>query len=286
MATIGVAFKPGVNSPDLLLQICDWASAHGHPVIAEAGVVLPPGVELVKFSAAELVFKSDWVISIGGDGTLIWLARYARDDGPLFIGVHSGTFGFLTEIRSSELVEVLNRLHEGEMHAEERDAVSVRLVRNGGGVFSCTALNDAVVQKGSQGRILDIDLSIDGEGVTRMRADGIIVATPTGSTAYSLSAGGPIVHPSQKVMVITPICAHSLTNRPLIVGMASRVEVRVPHYEGEIFLNVDGQGMVQLQSDDTVVVEGASHRIRFIRSPSLSYYDILRTKLNWGLHNI
>ncbi len=288
MVQIGAAIKPGISSArDLLEQILNWCGTKGHVLSIEQSSARDiPGLKIPQLPVHELVQSSDWVISIGGDGTLIWLARHAREDGPLFIGVHFGTFGFLTDVKSTELLTTLDSIDGGITAAEERGTLLVRVMREGAEILGSPAVNDAVIQRGSRGRILDIDLTVNGEAVTRLRGDGLILATPSGSTAYSLSAGGPIVHPTLPAVLITPICAHSLTNRPLIMGIESEIRVTVPAYEGRVFLTIDGQESLQLKSGDEVLVSEGSCRIRFIRDPSLSYYDILRTKLNWRLSTI
>lgn len=287
MATIGIAIKPGVElARGLFHDVMKWAKECQHVVCVEKQVsALSSGLPVDILPVSELVHRADWIISMGGDGTLIWLARHARTNGPLFIGVHFGTFGFLNEIKSTELIDVLKQLEAGTHRVEERNALFVHVERDGERCYSSAVVNDVVVQKGSHGRILDIDLAVDGEDISRMRADGLIVATPTGSTAYSLSAGGSIVHPSLPVMLITPICPHSLSNRPLIIGLESEVQVLVPSYDEEIFLSVDGQERMMLKAGDNIRIRRAGHKIRFVKSPSVSYYEILRDKLNWGIRN-
>lgn len=288
MATIGVAIKPGVEAARGLVQeLWQWAGARRHTVCIEKGVrTLAGGLSLEALPVEELVQCADWMLSMGGDGTLIWVARRARQKGPVFIGVHFGTLGFLNEIRSTELLSTLEELEKGTAEIEQRNALLVRVRRRSEDCFESAVVNDVVIQKGSHGRILDLDLDIDAENVTCIRADGLIIATPTGSTAYSLSAGGSIVHPSLAVMLLTPICPHSLSNRPVIIGLDSEVRVSVPSYEGDIFLSVDGQETMALRPSDEVLISKAAHKIRFVKSPSMSYYDILRSKLRWGLRNI
>ncbi len=152
-------------------------------------------------------------------------------------------------------------------------------------VFSSQAVNDVVVQKGTQDRLMDIDFAVDNEDVMRLRADGLIISTPTGSTAYSLAAGGSIVHPLLSALLVTPICPHSLTSRPLVLSLDATLSLRLPQHDGHTLLSIDGQVSVPLHSGDRVKVSRAHNVVRFARSPSKSYFEILRRKLNWGVAN-
>ncbi|NMC63375.1 MAG: NAD(+)/NADH kinase [SAR324 cluster bacterium] len=288
MATIGVAIKPGVEAAKKIFQqLLKWARTNNHKICIEeqASRIASNEDSVSVLGVKELVQQSDWVISMGGDGTLIWLARHARDDGPLFLGVNFGRLGFLNEIQSTELISTLDKLEKGKIEIEERSALLVRVEGEGRRCFESVVVNDVVVQKGAQGRLLEVDLAIDREGVTRFHADGLIVSTPTGSTAYSLSAGGSIVHPSLPVMLITPICAHSLSHRPLVISLESEVTVSLPSYDEEVFLRFDGQESYPFEAGNLVRVSKASQKIRFIKTSSLSFYRILQSKLKWGLTN-
>lgn len=284
MARIGVAIKPGVpQARGLLEKILSWAGEHGHELSIDQSTSDFYGFgEIPAKDVDSLVGYADWMLSLGGDGTLIWLARHARSNGPIFVGVHFGTFGFLTDIREAELPDVLESLHKGTFEVVDRGILDARLEKEGKETFSSPVVNDAVIQKGCHGRLIEIDLIIDGEDVTRLRADGIIVATPTGSTAYSLAAGGSLVQPSLPVTLITPICAHSLTNRPLVISMDSVIQLRIPKGSGEVFLTIDGQQTSSIEGDDVVTIRRGSHPVRFLKAPSRSYYEVLRSKLKWG----
>ena len=233
----------------------------------------------------KLATSADPVVTLGGDGTLIGVARYVQGQSPVMIGVNFGNLGFLTEILPSELFSTISNVLSGSSRFAVRSMLMAEVYRQGELIFSSQAVNDAVVQKGVRERLLDLDLAVDGEAVMRLRADGIIIATPTGSTAYSLSAGGSIAHPSLEVALITPICPHSLTNRPLVLGLDSNIRITVPNYDGKVFLTIDGQVSTQLLPGDALCLQRAKHSVRFVRSPGKSYYDILRTKLNWGIAN-
>jgi NAD+ kinase len=157
--------------------------------------------------------------------------------------------------------------------------------RKGKEIFAAQALNDAVIQKDARARLLDLDIAVNGEPVMRLRADGLICSTPTGSTAYSLAAGGSIVHPALEVLLVTPICAHSLSARPLILKLSDKLLATIPEYDGTMVLTIDGQLSIPLQTGDAIEIGESPYRIKLVQSSSRSYFDILRTKLNWGIAN-
>lgn len=291
MATIGLVIKPGIEAAAVLaLELITWLRSHPHELVADdysAEILKERGVKapLKSVRSPQLAQLADPIITLGGDGTLIGVARYAADKTPLMIGVNFGNLGFLTEISPSELIVTLEKVLKGEACSGERSMLLAEVYREGKLVFSSQAVNDVVVQKGVEDRLLDLDCAVDGEDVMRIRADGIIVATPTGSTAYSLSAGGSIVHPSLGVALITPICPHSLTNRPFIIDLNSTIKISVPPYEGRVFVIVDGQVSTPMISGDELKITRAKNKVRFAMSPRKSYFDILRTKLNWGIAN-
>jgi NAD+ kinase len=201
------------------------------------------------------------------------------------VGVNFGNLGFLTEVRPQELFSVLEQALENKVASAERVLLFVQVIRDGSVIFESQAVNDAVVQKGARSPLPELDLSVNEHDVARIRADGIIIATPTGSTAYSLAAGGSIAHPSLSVFLVTPVCPHSLTNRPLILPGSSTVGVKLPHFKEDAWVTIDGQVSQQLKSGDFVRVTQAKQTVRFVISPDKSYFDILRTKLNWGVPN-
>jgi NAD+ kinase len=232
-----------------------------------------------------MVERADPIITLGGDGTLIGVARYVEGKSPVFVGVNFGNLGFLTEIRPDELMSVLDDVVKGGVKCAERLLIDVQVHRKGVIVFESRAVNDVVVQKGARSRLPQLDLAVNGHDVARIRPDGIILSTPTGSTAYSLAAGGSIAHPSLSVILVTPICPHSLTNRPLILPGSAMVEVELPRFDDEVIVTVDGQVSAPLESGDIVKVSQAKQTVKFVVSREKSYFDILRTKLNWGVPN-
>jgi NAD+ kinase len=222
------------------------------------------------------------IVVMGGDGTLLSVARHYGHLGVPVLGVNVGGLGFLTEVSLVELYPAMEQVLAGAYEVEERLMLRVALVRHGRDFWTETALNDVVINKGALARIVDLTTWIDGEYLTNYRADGLIVATPTGSTAYTLSAGGPIAYPTLQHLILLPICPHTLSNRPLILPAGALVSVSLNERVRDTYLTVDGQVGQTLESGDRVEIKAAPHSLKFIKSPRRSYFEILRTKLGWG----
>ena len=236
-------------------------------------------------SRDDLPRACDLIVLLGGDGTLIGMARRiarAGVDVPI-AGINFGSLGFLTEITLDELYPSLQAILEGVAPIEERMMLRARTVRQGKVFADELVLNDVVITKAALSRIIELAVSVGGDAVMRVLADGLIVATPTGSTAYNLAAGGPIVHPVVDAILLTPIAPHMLTNRPLVVDGTSEIAVE-PDMNGndEVFVTFDGQSGHALQSGDIVAISRADRPLRLVRSPGRSYFDVLRQKLKWG----
>jgi len=229
----------------------------------------------------ELGRGADLLITFGGDGTLLSVARHAPNDVPI-LGVNMGTLGFLTEVGVEEFPEVLEQVLKGEFLADRRVSLDVTVKGPGrdGRVFR--VLNDATINKSALARIVEMHLSVSGVFVSSFRADGLIVATPTGSTAYNLSAGGPIVYATMGAVIITPICPHMLTNRPIVLPDDLELEIGIATSNQEIFLTLDGQEGLPITSEDRVCISKSASSVRLIRSPDKNYFDVLRAKLKWG----
>jgi NAD+ kinase len=233
-------------------------------------------------SKPDLPGRVDFLIVLGGDGTLLSVARLVGGRDVPILGVNLGGLGFLTEITLDELFPLLGEILGGELRLSRRMLLQVHVHREGARVAEYTVLNDAVINKGALSRIVDLETYLDGEYVTTYRADGLILSTPTGSTAYCLSAGGPVVHPALEALVLIPICPHTLANRPAVLPGGAKVEV-VQGSEGEdVFLTLDGQVGFPLRYRDVVEARRAEQRIALVASPKKSYYQVLRTKLKWG----
>jgi NAD+ kinase len=237
---------------------------------------------LPVLSRSEIPGAADLVVVLGGDGTLLSVARHSGRCGTPILGVNLGHLGFLTEVSASEMIEAVDACFSGKASVERRMMLRAVLMRRGRtrAVFHC--LNDVVVAKTALARMIDIRVDVGGALLTTMRSDGIIVATPTGSTAYNLSAGGPIVTPGMDGILITPLCPHTLTMRPLVVGGTSRVDVELIGESGPVFLTADGQEGHPVESGDRIIVRRAPHPALLVTNGRRSYFALLREKLGWG----
>lgn len=233
------------------------------------------GTEFVPEEGADLV------VVLGGDGTLLSVARRLPSGTPV-LGVNLGTLGFLAEIGRSELYPALLEILAGRHDLEQRSLLRVELVRADGETERFRVVNDAVIAKSALSRILDLDLSVDGRLVASYRSDGLIISTPTGSTAYNLSAGGPILNPTLPVCVLTPICPHAFSLRPIVVPDSSRIEVTLVTGSEEVYLTLDGQEGAKLSFRDTVRVGRSDVVVNLVRTSGRTFYDSLRDKLHWG----
>jgi NAD+ kinase len=230
----------------------------------------------------QLAENVELLIVLGGDGTLLSAARALKGHKVPILAVNLGGLGFLTSVTREELYPVLEQVLAGKQQISERMMLNAQTIRDGAPAEQQIALNDAVINKAALARMLDFDVYVDRAQVGRYRADGLIVATPTGSTAYSLAAGGPIVHPHLDAFVITPICPHMLTNRPLVIPDTSHVEIDIAAAEEPVYLTLDGQVGFQLLPNDRVAICKSSSRVYFVQSPQKTYYEVLRSKLRWG----
>jgi NAD+ kinase len=246
----------------------------------ETAQCVDPGAPVVARDA--LAERIDLLIVLGGDGTLLSATRALGGQKVPILAVNLGGLGFLTSVTREELYPVLERVLAGEHEISERMMLSAEVLRNNETAERQVALNDAVINKAALARMLDFDVYVDRAQVGRYRADGLIVATPTGSTAYSLAAGGPVVHPQLDAFVITPICPHMLTNRPLVVPDTARVEIDIAAAEEPVYLTLDGQVGFKLEPRDRVVITKSPSKVAFVQSPQKTYFEVLRSKLRWG----
>lgn len=231
----------------------------------------------------EILDRASLVVVLGGDGTLISVARLFSDRNVPIVGVNLGSLGFLTEITVEELYPVLGQCLESTPKVTERMMLDVSVTRQGEEIARCFVLNDAVINKGAIARIIDLEVRVNDLLLTTFKADGLIISTPTGSTGYSLSAGGPIVQPLMKCMLITPICPHTLTNRPIVISYQSVVSIVVKSsFDEMVYLTLDGQVGVDLQEGDRIEVRRAENTTTLVTSPDRDYFAVLRTKLKWG----
>jgi NAD+ kinase len=280
---VGLVAKPdAAQAQSVILRLVEFFGRRGLSVVLEketAGLV--PAASVASARKSDLPGQVDLLIVLGGDGTLLSMARAVGDLGVPILGVNLGGLGFLTATTLDEMLPALERLLAGGMEIEERMMLSAALRRGGQVLGEYIALNDVVITKSAMSRIIDLSVSVGGRHAISYRADGLIISTPTGSTAYNLSAGGPILFPTMDAVVLTPIAPHTLSNRPIAVPGAQRIEVALL-VEQDVMLTMDGQVGVPLRERDVVEVQKASAPIRLVRFPQKDFFSVLRTKLKWG----
>lgn len=230
----------------------------------------------------QIASTSDLLVVLGGDGTMISTSRIAAETDVLVIGINHGGLGYLTDFRIEEMFPALKFVLEGKYEIDERVMLSVEHFRQDELLAVGCVLNDVVINKAALARIIEIEISLDNLFVNSFRADGLIVSTPTGSTAYNLSAGGPIVYPSMNAVVLTPICPFTLTNRPIVVPDNSVIELRLKNENEGVVLTLDGQVGYSMQATDLVVVRKSKATLKLVQPPNRNYFDVLRNKLKWG----
>jgi NAD+ kinase len=281
--TIGILSRPrrahlSVVVPSLL----KWLEARGVATVydEETAEALPDGY---KGRARALVADSSQLLLVlGGDGTMLAAARLAAPRGIPILPINMGSLGFLTSFTLEELYPALEEALSGRSSVSQRVMLQAELERAGSAIEAQCVLNDVVIHKGALARMIELELGIDSEFVCRYRVDGLIVSSPTGSTAYSLSAGGPIVHPTVESFIITPICPHTLSDRPLVIRDSCRIEIKLNEVTESVYLTLDGQRGIPMQATDRLRVCRAKEQLKLIQPPKKSYFEILRNKLKWG----
>ena len=279
--TVGIISKPNIeHAGEIVRELLKWLDEHHVRYRCDEQTALYAGLEPL-YSREDLPDGTQLIIVLGGDGTLLSAARViAGRDIPL-LAVNLGSLGFLTSITLDELYPELGRALRGEHRIGRRRMLDCELVRDGEIVAAYSALNDVVITKSMMARMIDLDTHVDNHFVAAYKADGLIISTPTGSTAYSLSAGGPIIFPSVAALCLTPICPHMLTNRPVIVPDTSVIQIVSRGIEGT-FLTIDGQVGEPISKGDRIVCRSSSNAISLIRPPRMLFFDVLREKLKWG----
>jgi len=266
---------------DVAVELFDWLHERNCLPLIEAHLARHLGCQGV--AAEDISSRADMVVVLGGDGTLISTARIIGERDIPILGVNLGSLGFLTEIALDELYPALEKCLAGDYRVSERIMLRAVVERDGNETASHLVLNDVVINKGALARIVDLKTKVNSFDLATFKADGLIISTPTGSTGYSLSAGGPIVNPSMNCIVITPICPHTLTNRPIVIHDGSVVDITVSSLDDEdIYLTLDGQVGLELRSGDRIRVSRASHTAKLVMSEERDYFAVLRTKLKWG----
>jgi len=285
---IGIVVKP--HQPDALSTLCGLVAW-----LRERGIILVGGPEIERERIEHetgcavdtrendsLAANVDLMLVLGGDGTMISTARMVGDAEVPVLGVNYGGLGYLAEFRIEELYSALESILAGHYRIEKRVMLAVELLRGDEPVTRNRILNDVVINKSALARIIEIDAYLNQQFVNSFRADGLIVSTPTGSTAYNLSAGGPVIYPSMNAVVITPICPFTLSNRPIVVPDESVIELRLKTRNEEVALTLDGQVGLPLQAEDVVVIRKSKTTFNLVQPMSRNYFDVLRDKLRWG----
>jgi NAD+ kinase len=281
--TVAIVSKPSnpaaaLAAPDL----CAFLHKRGYTVITDPETaVYSPGCKTVERSALADEHPA-FVIVLGGDGTLLAAARAVAKANVPLLAVNLGSLGFLTEVRLDELYTSIEAIEKNGCTRESRSMIRCSVVRRGREIEYFDALNDIVVSKRTIARMAEVDVHVNGEFVANYKADGVIISTPTGSTAYSLAAGGPVLEPRVEAIIITPISPHALTNRPLVLRDSSEVRLAVKGTTDDTYLTVDGQTGMPLLEGDQIVCRKSEYRVQLVRLPGRTFFEVLRAKLKWG----
>ena len=274
-----VAKRVSQEALETAVELAHWLRRRQLGVALEETILeANPEVQAEAFDRSETY---DLVVVLGGDGTLLSVARSLADSIPI-LGVNMGNLGFLTEVPRSELYPSVMKFLEGDYEVDARALLDVSLRRASGEEMSYRVLNDAVINKSALARIIELVVTVDGHRVATYRSDGLIISTPTGSTAYNLAAGGPILNPQLPVVVVTPICPHTLTLRPIVVPDSASVELRLETSHEEVYLTLDGQEGTQIEYGDTIRLRRSNDVVRLVKTSDRTFYDNLRDKLRWG----
>ncbi len=281
--TIAIVGKPmAAGIGDSLHEIADFLTGAGHKVVFEADTARNIALKdnAIALSPEQIGQQADAAIVVGGDGTMLGIARQLAPYNVPLIGINQGRLGFMTDIPVDRMMPALADMLAGNLESEQRSLLEGEVVRDGAGIFQGLAFNDVVVARGSGAGMVELKVEVDGHFMYNQRSDGLIVATPTGSTAYALSAGGPLLHPNLGGIAMVPIAPHALSNRPIVLSDNSEIVIEIINGR-DISVNFDMQTFASLQSHDRVVVRRSRHAITFLHPCGWSYYDTLREKLHW-----
>jgi len=274
--------KPNVDVK-IVSELTTWLEAKSCKVYLEPDTANLIGKE-PYCSKEEVAAHTDLIIVLGGDGTLLNVAGIAHQHEVPILGVNLGSLGFLTETTIEDLYPTLKKVLNRECETENRMLLNASVLRDGKSIENFNVLNDIVINKGALARILNLKVFVDDQYMTSYRADGLIIASPTGSTAYSLSAGGPIIHPSMHALVLSPICPFALTNRPIVIPDSSiiKVQLKTRNIDEDVRITLDGQTGYSIKSGDILQAKKANIPVKLIQTPGKNYYQLLRKKLQWG----
>ena len=281
MKRIGIICKRGgIEAVELLRNFVPWLKNKGYNIFVEPEVAFHLNEEGVQ--REQILSLVELVIVFGGDGTMLGVARLVGGKGIPILGINLGGLGFITEVNRDEIYEAVEKTLSGECFIEERIMLNAFVYRGGEKIADFLALNDVVINKGALARIIDLETCVNNIYVTTFKSDGLIIASPTGSTAYSLSAGGPILYPTLNCIVITPICPHTLTNRPIVLPDSFIIEVILASKSEDVFLTLDGQVGFELKKDDKVEVRRSECSTQIVIPAGRDYFQVIRKKLRWG----
>lgn len=281
---IGTIVKPNITDAwPVVADLAQWGRNHGIEILAEElARKFLNNADVTLVAREEIARRADLIVVLGGDGTMLATARLLGDRAVPVLGVNFGLLGYLTEFSVEDLFSTLDRILVGDYRVENRMRLDTSVYREGQCIANNSVLNDVVVNKSALARIIELDCLIDKMLINRFRADGLIISTPTGSTAYSLSAGGPIIHPRLEAVVITPICPHTLTNRPLVIPDVAPMELVLQTPREEVTLTLDGQIGIALKYGDRLTVHKSAQPFQLVQAPNKNYFEVLRDKLRWG----
>lgn len=281
MKKVGIICKTGISEPSEILKgLLPWLRQKGYETYLDTETASALNIE--GSPRSQIPSLVDVIIVLGGDGTMLSVCRLVGDKGIPILGVNIGGLGFLTEVQKDELYDILENVLTGKCSMEERMMLTACVYRNNECVAEYIAMNDVVVTKGALARIIDLETYINHTYVNTFKADGLIVSTPTGSTAYALSAGGPILYPTLNSLVLAPICPHTLTNRPIVLPDGVLIEIVLRSQTEDVFLTLDGQVGFSLMLNDIVEVRKSPFTTKLLTPCGKDYFQILRTKLKWG----
>jgi NAD+ kinase len=281
MKRIGIICKAGrPEPPEILKGLLPWLRERGIEAFLDVETAALMGVK--GHPRPEIPAHVEMIVVLGGDGTMLSVARLACERGVPLLGVNFGGLGFIADVYREEIYEALEKILRGGCPAEERMMLWAGILRHGEKIAEYTALNDAFINRGANSGMIDLETHVNQSYVTEFKADGVIVSTPTGSTAYSLSAGGPILYPTIDALVLTPICSHTLTTRPIVLPGSSEVRVILRSANEDVFLTLDGQVGFSLRENDTVTMRKSPHRTTLLLPCERDHFAVLRTKLKWG----
>lgn len=276
-----IANRRRPDAEAVIVNVHRWTTAHGWPVVFTEGLSDDPNSGPVTIPPHHLAGKVDMVVALGGDGTMLSAVRSSGPLGIPVLGINLGSLGFLTELTPRDLDQTLERISRGDYFVEKRMLLEAKVVGEGM-AEPLVALNDAVVDKGAVARVIHLDLYVNEEFISSYAADGLIVSTPTGSTAYSLAVGGPIIHPTIDAIIVAPIAPHTLAQRPMVFSPEDRVRIVVASDRRGATFTVDGQVACVLNSGESVSIERAAFKTHLVRFAENSFYRVLRDKLGWG----